>query len=323
MLPQPTDIKIHAKTVWLSQDYIMRMCVGITDEYLRKARTTYKKTVKNSLTDRNILPDTGKSWRWAMINNSFFYAYDNIPDRKPAMYRSTLPGKNELVLITGNSLAEVETDFDNTFKEALKDGYKKYLHQYGDCTPVQQKNLSKYAALLQAAHDYITANGVNTSKYNFFNELAAFIKANNVPYAAKHPRILKGKLELLEKCGDVTKVVILPRSGNDNAKKEFVHDEIKAWVLQLLTSGANYTDAFIIKKIRQMCALTCIPAPSPRWIGTNITQTHNIKYLTAAKRFSEGNRYGQRYKGHQRFENAVFTCFVKVFFKVIKVMSCY
>ena len=47
---------------------------------------------------KDILPATGKSWRYARIDGRFYYDYDYIPDRKDTRYRSRLGDKETLML---------------------------------------------------------------------------------------------------------------------------------------------------------------------------------------------------------------------------------
>ena len=84
-------------TIWLSESYLVRMC-NVNSEYLRAdGRPSYISSLPPSLRTRSILPDSGKSWRWARMNNTFYYAYANIPDRKPCFYKSMLPSEEELI----------------------------------------------------------------------------------------------------------------------------------------------------------------------------------------------------------------------------------
>lgn len=75
------------ESVWLSQRLIMEVC-GVSEEYLRLSRSKYKNGVRGTYLKATYLPNTGKSWRWAKVNNSFYYCIDNIPARAPTYYRS-------------------------------------------------------------------------------------------------------------------------------------------------------------------------------------------------------------------------------------------
>ncbi len=87
-----------SKSIWLSEQLVLKACNGITEEYLRtRLRLAYKDSIPPSHRTRSILPDSGKAWRWARMNDTFYYAYANIPDRKPCFYKSMLPSEAELI----------------------------------------------------------------------------------------------------------------------------------------------------------------------------------------------------------------------------------
>lgn len=88
----PTDILLRNGTTWISQRLIMEAC-GVDEVYLRaRIRPMYKKSLSSSDRSRagDFLPDNGKAWRWGRTDGRFYYDYNNIPDRKPAYYRSRL-----------------------------------------------------------------------------------------------------------------------------------------------------------------------------------------------------------------------------------------
>lgn len=82
----PNDILIRnykdGETLWVSQRLIMQVC-QVTDEYLRKSRTIFKKSIQKGYKYGDFLPNTGTSWRWGKVNGSFYYDFDCLPDRKP------------------------------------------------------------------------------------------------------------------------------------------------------------------------------------------------------------------------------------------------
>lgn len=300
----PQDIYINNGTIWLSQAAVISIC-DLEENHLCAARSKYKSTVRDSWCGRDTLPDTGKAWRWAKQGGTFFYALNNIPDRHPNNYRSLFPSAEELAAIAIATPAD-QDNFENHFKAAVKEGYKKYLHHYNNCTPAQQQNIAKYAALLLAAAEYIRLHQVNINKKPFFVRLARWASDNNVPYAPGNHRIIKAKVLAASATDDITTVAFIPRAGNVNAQKEFVEEEIRSWVLQMKSTGRNFSDAHISRKIRQMCLLTGKPVPSDRWIGMNMTEQHNVRYLTAKANFGSGSRFAKSYSGYQRFQNALY-----------------
>lgn len=309
---QPQDIFIQKernnRTLWVSHDMLLRVCTGLSDGYLRKERTKYKKSIAPSFHDRNILPDSGKAWRFAKIEGSFFYCYNNIPDKAPSKYKSQLPAQDDMINAAQSAPASQETELEAHFKTYLKEHYKEYLHCYGDCTKTQQENLSKAAAVMESAICWIKQHNVNLKKYDFINEFTALIKKYDVPYLPQNERIVKAKLTEIITGNAIAETIKLPRKGNSNAEK---HDdeEITSWVLQLRgMEGLNFTNAYIIRKIKNMCLLTNKPVPSDRWIG-QIMEQHNTHFLTAAARFgSTGvtSKHSAIYRGYVPMQNALF-----------------
>ncbi len=86
----------EGEVLWLSQRLVCDVC-GLNADYLTfKARHRYRQSVQDCYKNNNILPNTGKGWRWAKFNGAYYYAYDNIPDRKPTFYRSKFGTKEAL-----------------------------------------------------------------------------------------------------------------------------------------------------------------------------------------------------------------------------------
>ncbi|MRI64400.1 hypothetical protein EDM00_10450 [Ornithobacterium rhinotracheale] len=99
-----------SETLWLSERLVMQVC-EITNNYLKRIRNAYKKSVPSCYHNRETLPATGKAWRWARINNVFYYDYDFLPDRAPKHYRSLFGTKE--------SLKEALNAFQNGVKQDL------------------------------------------------------------------------------------------------------------------------------------------------------------------------------------------------------------
>lgn len=91
IITRPYDRK---NQLWISHKAILELC-GISDVALRNRRSDYNKNVSGKSTT-DFLPDTGKAWRYGRYAGSFYYCYDNIPDKAPAFHRSKLPSLDEL-----------------------------------------------------------------------------------------------------------------------------------------------------------------------------------------------------------------------------------
>lgn len=88
----------NTPTLWVSERLICKELGGNLSDYLWKiGRTNFKKSVSPCHQSKDILPATGKSWRYARINGQFYYDYDFIPDRKDTQFRSRLGDKDALL----------------------------------------------------------------------------------------------------------------------------------------------------------------------------------------------------------------------------------
>lgn len=88
----------NTPTVWVSERFICNTLGKGIDEYLRRrARFDYRQSVSPCHRTKDILPATGKSWRYARINGQFYYDYDFIPNRADTQYRSRLGDKDSLL----------------------------------------------------------------------------------------------------------------------------------------------------------------------------------------------------------------------------------
>ncbi len=115
----PNDILIRnykdGETVWISHRLILQVC-QVTDEYLRKSRVVFKKSISKGYKYGDFLPQTGTSWRWGKSNGTFYYHYDSLPDRKPTHYRSKFGTKHELL----KHLEALQSAESNTQQSNLK-----------------------------------------------------------------------------------------------------------------------------------------------------------------------------------------------------------
>ena len=87
------------KTIWLS-DFLVRKWGGVSNEYLAKVRSIYKKSTglsfKTVYDTTLFLPKISKSWRWGIQDGRYWYDLDTIPNHAPVYYRSLLPCRWEI-----------------------------------------------------------------------------------------------------------------------------------------------------------------------------------------------------------------------------------
>ncbi|QEE51067.1 transposase family protein [Flavobacterium alkalisoli] len=306
---KPNDILLRktsdGQTVWLNERLVVEVC-GVTTEYLWKVRSVYRKTVQNCYQRFNILPASGKSWRWAKINSQFYYDIDYLPNRSPKFYRDLFGDKNDLVESFKNFEAQQDNQLlESYFKGYIKANEKDFLHCYIDCTKEQQKALAKACTVLEFCITYIQENEFRTANEGY-KILADLIEKHELRYLPKNYRILKEKIaEVTETGAAIAEVIQLPRAGNTNAL-EYNDPEVLSWAMQLTAMGQNYSNDFKTRKIQDMCRLLGKKVPSRRWFGQNIYEQHNTKFLTASQRFGKGTTKASIYEGYVPLQNALF-----------------
>ncbi|MCK0203326.1 hypothetical protein MWN41_09915, partial [Ornithobacterium rhinotracheale] len=176
-----------SETLWLSERLVIDVC-NIKEEYLWKVRALYKKSVPTSFQQRDTLPISGKSWRWARINHQFYYDYDFLPDRAPKYYRSLFGTKE--------SLKEALNAFQN--------GVKQDLNQYA------KSEITNAVRALISAEDvryfqFHAPVGFNATKAMELAEAMAwlnYIKLNYELGDFKHLGI-RQKQEFLQLCAEI------------------------------------------------------------------------------------------------------------------------
>lgn len=277
--------------LWLSESYLLTQLTSLTAEYLRMSARKRNAGRKD------------KTWRYLRFTGTFYYAYDNIPDKAPAHYRSALPSVEELSKMFKAGVEScTRSTLRTTIMEALTDGYYSYLPEYYGYKEEQRNALAQACAVLVALSDRITER--DWRKSVFFQEAGYFILHLQVRYLPASWRNLKEKLHRLCAGTPVSELVVLPRKGNQNALK--IEDaELVSWLMQLRSMPHNYTNSHIIRKVEQLCELTGKQTPSRSWMEQKLSSAE-WKYLSAQARWGKRGRLVQSYQAHLPAANAVF-----------------
>lgn len=290
-------------TIWLSERLVIDVC-GIGEGYFRKrARPSYKKSVQPCYRHHNILPATGKSWRWAKINGGFYYDLAAIPNRKPTYYRNAFGDATELVknyqkATENKQISTLETNF----KRYINRYYKDYLHCYSEEKDIHRIALAKACAaiefILHELQDYPgTANAI-------YNDLSPILSKLDLRYIPHNPLRLKEKVQMVQDGTSIADVIQLPRKGNSNAE-QYNDPEVWSWVMQMRQMPQNFSNEHIIRQVKDMCYRTGKKAPNRRWFGMNIFEDPKTNFLTANKRFGSSNK-SQVYRHYIPYQNALY-----------------
>lgn len=88
------------ETIWLS-DFFVRKWSGVSNEYLSKVRSIYKKSTglsfRTTYDTTLFLPKISGSWRWGVQDGRYWYDIDTIPNHAPVYYQSLLPSRWEIL----------------------------------------------------------------------------------------------------------------------------------------------------------------------------------------------------------------------------------
>lgn len=290
-------------TVWLSQRLIMEV-TGISDAHMRKNRATYKNSVQKCYHHHNILPDSGKSWRWGKMDAGFYYDISRLPNRAPQNYRELFGDAEQLVKNYEEFLNnEQSSDFENQFKRHLNRVYRSYLEFYTEANDVQRTALAKACAVLDFIMDH--KDDYPGTKNKIYKDLEPILRKWDLQYIPHHHLRLKEKVDEVFATDNISivDVIKLPRSGNANAA---VHDdpEVLSWAYQLRQMPQNYSNEHIIRKITEQCEIVGKRVPSRRWFGKTIFELPSTKFLTS-KRFGS-SRKSNIYKSYIPYANALF-----------------
>jgi len=302
---QKGDIVTKSKTHWLSERIVSDNC-NLSESYLQNIRFKYKNSVQPCHRHHNILPATGKSWRWAKIKGEFYYDIEYIPNRKPTYFRNLFGNIKTLVKNYQEFLKNTEMSFfEMEFKNYIKDIAPNYKHVYRKETVEQRDGLALACAILEFALYYCEENPEDR-KNNVYKDICKLIKKHSYCYIPSHFKRFGEKAKMvINGEAAIAEVIQLPRANNSNASKN-IDKEIISWALQMRSMPQNYSNAHIVRKIHKMCDMTGKYKPSLRWFGQKIFEKKKTKFLTAASRFGSGEARANMHKSYTPMKNALF-----------------
>lgn len=236
---QPTDIIIRKngkESLWLSQRLVMEVCT-ISENYFWKSRSLYKKSVRECdlAKAKEFMPDSGKSWRWAKVQNGFYYCYDNIPDRNPQNFRSKLGTEADLKERLNHILGSYKVNLKENIKASIIVKVKSKIdnsdaqHFMYDSAvvfnPKQAKELSQARAWCSFIQEYYNSGsfkelGIQKKGdfINFCTEILSELQLTGLKVS--NPAYLRRKvLEFPETLQEQREALVSDKFENDNARK--------------------------------------------------------------------------------------------------------
>lgn len=268
---------------WLSER-IACVFFDVTEDYLRQtARYKYRMSVKKHRRDQNLMPDTGKEWRYAYWQGKFYYDFDRIPKGGKQIKEA-----EEIVKIYQDALAQGQyLEVDREVDRALSDGFQEYIHRYNELSDEHCYALSRACGVVMVGVKWALANPDKVRKSEYWQDLASVVQKRAVRYVPNNWRRLKEKVLAVVEGRDITEVIDLPRAGNSNALRH-ADAELLSWLFQLRRAPQNYTDAHIIREIRKVCRMAGKATPSQSWFEQLLNEP-KTKFLTF-DRFGSGRQ---------------------------------
>lgn len=190
----------------------------------------------------------------------------------------------------------------NIIATRVEKDYLKYYAVSYDAS--RAASLATAASLLEAIVEVIRMENLNLKKRWFFDDLQEILtiwKVKDLPKSSK--RIREKVLHLLESGQKITDVVHPHYEGNANAVR-YDDAEIMAWMVVMRDSGKNYTNAFIIRHIQEICTMVGKAIPSQAWFET-IFASQEMKMLTTG-RYGKRGRRAALYQGYNPVLRAIF-----------------
>lgn len=209
------------------------------NEYLRtKGRSNYKLSVSPCHRSKDILPDTGKAWRYARINGQFYYDFDRIPDRKDTRYRSRLGNRDELLQAMDELIATEQRYSEQCAIRSVEDYVKarirntdilrfRYYEINGVCkyNKDKAKELAEAIAWARSIKELVANGGYKDfgyrTKEDFYKACAQILHKKKLEgFAVTTGGSLRKKLVYFpEDEMEQYDFFVSGRYGNDNARK--------------------------------------------------------------------------------------------------------
>jgi hypothetical protein len=255
--------KGKAKQLWISEEYIM-IKTSVGAEYLNKKRYSCQ------------------SWNHIELDGRRYYNYNSIPNVSPTYYKEKLPAAEELI-----ELATTPPELKDIWYEAIAD-CSSYEKLYKLEKPNHRKQLAQAAALVDVSINYIKSANYNLRSNVLFKQLSKFIADTNIKYLPANDRRLKEKILTAAQGKSIEEVVCLPRQGNANAAT-YISEQIEYWIVQLASNSKNFSDAYIARKVRELCVLNKYKAPSEEWIRNRLAD-RELRFIAGISKYGTGTR---------------------------------
>ena len=241
--------------------------------------------------------------------------YDTMAPKYQAIVRQRLCGGLEPAEFAARKKDDVlsERSLIDRLELTIKDGYRRYLGLYPatDSTRAALKTqtcLARAAAVIELIGQYVSNTGTDPRSYQPYKEVLAWLEQDGNynfyfpkgnQYLPLNPVRLKEKVVLrFGRIGQeplpITDVIHLPREGNKSRDKFAGDAELMAWIAMARMQGTNDTNAYVIRKVSDVCRVVGRDVPSNSWFS-QVLASGKMKQITANSRFGNGTKQAGRY----------------------------
>lgn len=259
-----------------------------------------------------------QNWQW--IKNpddqrELLIRYDTMADKYQAIVRRELcrglePA--EFIAVRQTNVFS-QRSIGERCEIACTETFRRYLALYptsdtGRAALKTQTCLARAAAIVELIGNYIQEQDIDLRSYAPYKEVEAWfaIDGNYDFYFPKGNRylplnLIRLKEKVVARFGAVgveplpiTDVIHLPRQGNKSRDKFASDPELMAWIMLARTKGTNDPNAYIIRKISEVCRIVGREVPSASWFS-QVLASNKVKQLSAKGRFGAGTANAGRY----------------------------
>ncbi|GAB3735082.1 hypothetical protein [Spirosoma lituiforme] len=253
--------------------------------------------------------------RWQKINDPddkrcVLIRYDTLADEYKSTVRRVLCGGLEPWEIAAKRAKEVlsERSLAEELELTLNERFRRYcgLYPADDTSRAALKTqtcLARAAAAVELIGNYIQDRQLDSRSYQPYNEVISWLKqdGNYDFYFPKGNQYLPSnairlKEKVVQRFGKVgvdplpiTEVVKLPREGNKSRDKFAGDAELMAWITMARMQGTNDPNAYVIRKVSDVCRIVGRDVPSASWFS-QVLASGKMKQMTADSRFGAGTK---------------------------------
>lgn len=241
--------------------------------------------------------------------------YDSMADKYQLLVRKLLCEGLDPDVFYSRKKADVlsERSLLERFEWNLTTGYRRYegLYCSDDTTRTGRKTaicLARAAGAVELLGNWIQEQGIDRRSYAPYKEVIGWLETDGnydyyFPTGCQYLPLnaIRFKEKVMARFGlnggepqPITEVIKLPRKGN-TSRVEFKEDpELLAWVAMARMHGRNDTNAYVIRKIQEVCRVVGREVPSASWFS-QILASNKMRQITAPTRFGGDSPHAGRW----------------------------